>query len=115
MYEKRIRDVGEIELKQVDREILENMYTKLLEELEACNNLDDFLGSVEDVAIEAVVNFSDGDMDFAAGILGVKKSSLEKRLVKSFGSSKDFVDFHVLLRRMRGKKLSEGNKVKGEL
>ena len=100
-------------MKRVDREILENMYTKLLEELESCDDLDNFLGSVEDVLIEAVVNFSDGDMDFASSILGIQKSSLEKRLVKSFGSSKDLVDFHVLLRRMRGKKLSKTNKIKG--
>ena len=90
-------------MKKVNKEILGNMYTKLLEELEGCNNLDSFLGSIEDVVIEAVVNFSDGDLDFAASILQIKKSSLEKRLVKSFGSSKDFVDFHVLLRRMREK------------
>ena len=88
-------------MKKVNKEILGNMYTKLLEELEGCNNLDSFLGSIEDVVIEAVVNFSDGDLDFAASILQIKKSSLEKRLVKSFGSSKDFVDFHVLLKRMR--------------
>ena len=88
-------------MKRVDKEILENMYTKLLEELESCDDLDSFLHSVEDALIEAVVNFSDGDMEFASSILQIKKSSLEKRLVKSFGSSKDFVDFHVLLKRMR--------------
>ncbi|NQY42181.1 MAG: hypothetical protein HRT87_02405 [Legionellales bacterium] len=88
-------------MKKVNKEILGNMCTKLLEELEECNNLDNFLVSVENVAIESVVHFSDGVLDFAASILQIKKSSLEKRLVKSFGSSKDFVDFHVLLKRMR--------------
>jgi DNA-binding NtrC family response regulator len=65
--------------------------------------LDEFMGLVERVLVEAVINFSDGDIKLAARVLKISVNSLEKKIIRDFGS-KDLIDFHVLLRRMRDKK-----------
>ncbi len=96
---------------KVEKEIMQNLYVKLLEQLEDLDKLDDFVSLVEQPLLEAVVNFSDGDMGFASSILGVSQSSLEKRLAKEFGS-KDVVGFHVLLRKMREKRVKDSKKIR---
>lgn len=91
-------------MNKVKQEIMSNLFKELLDQLESSNNLDNFVSMIEQVMIEAVVSFSDGDIKCAANILEISQKGLEQKLSKDFGG-KDVADLYVLAKRMRKNKL----------